>query len=156
MKELKKLSDNIYLVNLKAQQAPENYLNKSKGIISWGKKNDYPSYLLYLYENHAEHGGIINGKTRYVVGTEIVPSVDTNEVKAFLSKANPYESWFELSKKLKKDQTIYNGYSVKVTTNMLGVPLYFEHIDMGRLRVCDDLCSVKYSEDWSKYHTDSI
>lgn len=156
MKELKKLSDNIYLVNLKAQQAPENYLNKSKGIISWGKKNDYPSYLLYLYENHAEHGGIINGKTRYVVGTEIVPSVDTNEVKAFLSKANPYESWFELSKKLKKDQTIYNGYAVKVTTNMLGVPLYFEHIDMGRLRVCDDLCSVKYSEDWSKYHTDSI
>ena len=156
MKELKKLSENIYLVNLKAQQAPDNYLNKSKGIISWGKKNDYPSYLLYLYENHAEHGGIINGKTRYVVGTEIVPSVDTPEVKAFLSKANPYESFFELSKKLKKDQTIYNGYAVKITTNMLGVPLYFEHVDMGRLRVCDDFCSVKYSEDWSKYHTDSI
>ena len=38
------------------------------GFTKWGKKNDYPYFLVDLYNGSAWHQGIIKNKTHYIAG----------------------------------------------------------------------------------------
>ena len=44
----------------------EKYLDKDNSVISWGTKNDYPDYLLSLYNDVGTLGTVINGCIGYI------------------------------------------------------------------------------------------
>ena len=50
---------------------PEETVNKSKGWINWGKDNDYPFFLIDLFEGSAWHQGILKSKVHYISGNGI-------------------------------------------------------------------------------------
>ena len=40
--------------------------NPSRQVINWGKYNEYPYFLNYLYQNNPLHAGIVNGKVYFI------------------------------------------------------------------------------------------
>ncbi|MCA6445474.1 MAG: hypothetical protein IM600_18750 [Bacteroidetes bacterium] len=115
-------------------------------IIKWGKKNDWGNYLLGLATSQSEHGAILKTKAKYLTGLEI--ETDNLEAQKFLKYANPKESWLDLSKKLDIDDVTFGAVAVKVIPNVFGKPLYFYHVDYGKLRVSRCGNYLDYSNDW--------
>lgn len=128
----------VLFSEVKILDLPTFSVDRGKGYIKWGESDDYPTTLKYLADTHPLHGSILNLKARYLIGTKIKPSVETDSVNLFLKKANHSESWFELSKKIKKDKVHYGGYALLIKSNLLGVPVSFEHVDIGKIRVAEN------------------
>lgn len=125
-------------------------INRAKGIINWGKDNNYGEYLRSLYKNQPQHAGIVKGKARYLAGTDIKgASPQGNE---WLMSANPKESWQDLRKKYNEDYTLYGGIAIKIIPNLMGIPLWYFHVDYGKLRPSIHEDEVVYSDDWGKSH----
>jgi hypothetical protein len=49
-------------------QKPKFEEKKGKGYVEFGAENDYPEYLLSLYNESPKHGAIVKGKTTYIYG----------------------------------------------------------------------------------------
>ena len=70
------MENNIYdVINLKLQahKTPVFKEEKSKEWIIYGAErdgyyNNYPAYLLYLYNRSSKHNAFINGKVLYICG----------------------------------------------------------------------------------------
>lgn len=150
----KKLTNITQLANiaLKAQTAPiiEYPYDTVKGYVKWGKNNKRPSELIDLFNNHAEHGAIVKGKARYLSGLAI--ESENEQAKLWLKKANKKESWFDISKKLDKSKVIYGGFAVKVIPNLVGTPLEFYFMELGKLRFSPDGKCIYYTEKKNKYN----
>ena len=146
--------NDIITIKMDVNQLPTYKIDTAGEFIKWGKDNNFPKELLNSYNNHPEHAAILKGKARYLSGLKIVPSQDLPQVQQFLAKANRFDSWYELRKKCDSDKAIYGGFACQVTTNLIGQPIEFYHLDMGKLRLSADNCGVWYSEDWTakSYH----
>lgn len=120
--------------------------DKFKNFIRWGKKNDYNSYLVGLADNQAEHGAILNTKTKYLTGLGL--ESENIDLMKFCEVANPKESWFELKKKLDYDQEMYGARAVKIVPNLMGQPLFFYHVPYGNLRASKCETLYTYSDNW--------
>ena len=146
--------NDIITIKMDVNQLPTYKIDSAGEFIKWGKDNNFPKELLNSYNNHPEHAAIIKGKSRYLSGLKIVPSQDLPQVQQFLAKANRFDSWYELRKKCDSDKAIYGGFACQVTTNLIGQPIEFYHLDMGKIRLSADNCGVWYSEDWTakSYH----
>lgn len=118
----------------------------NKGFVRWGKKNDFNSYLIGLADNQAEHGAILNVKSKYLSGVGL--DSENEILQKFLQVANPNESWYELKKKLDKDQVMYGAIALKVVPNLFGEPLFYYHVPYGNLRVSKDSKVYTYSDNW--------
>jgi hypothetical protein len=143
-----KITNDIIMVQLEVEQAPRFSVDKQKKIIKYGSKNDYPEYLIYLYQNNPIHQAIVDTKAKYISGT-YVEADENPAANEWLKKANPFETWHEVLTKLALDKVNFNGFAVQVRTNVLGHPIQFFHMDFGKLRVDEDFDCVHYSDDWS-------
>lgn len=122
--------------------------NIGKNILSWGKNNRWPSYLLSLYKGQPQHQGIVNGKAKYITGLKIKAS--TPQGQEFVDRWNPKESAIQVYKKANKNFTLYGARAIKVVPNQLGTPLWFFHLEYGRCRMSICGTIVKYCQDWDK------
>jgi hypothetical protein len=145
------IKDDVVVVKMEVNQLPELSYDRTGEYVSWGKKNDWPRHIINLFQNHPEHGAIVEGKARYLSGLGIKPSIDLPEARAFLSRANRFEDVYKLGKKLHLEQTLFGGFAVQVNTNPLGRPVAFYHLDWGKLRLSSCKTGVWYSEDWDKH-----
>jgi hypothetical protein len=125
-------------------------VNTGTGIIDQGKNNDYSEYLLFLFNNHAEHGAIVRGKAAYISGLSLKPKEENATVQAFLDKANPLESWYDLYLKTDLDDANFGGHYLRVTTNAEGTPIEWYHIDYAKVRLKKDFETFEVREDWGK------
>lgn len=150
----KEIYNDIITIKMDVNQLPTYKIDTAGEFIKWGKDNNFPKELLNSYNNHPEHAAIVKGKSRYLSGLKIVPSQDLPQVQQFLAKANRFDSWYELRKKCDSDKAIYGGFACQVTTNLIGQPIEFYHLNMGKIRLSADNCGVWYSEDWTakSYH----
>ena len=150
----KEIYNDIITIKMDVNQLPTYKIDTAGEFIKWGKDNNFPKELLNSYNNHPEHAAIVKGKSRYLSGLKIVPSQDLPQVQQFLAKANRFDTWYELRKKCDNDKAIYGGFACQVTTNLIGQPIEFYHLDMGKIRLSADNCGVWYSEDWTakSYH----
>jgi hypothetical protein len=74
------------------------------GYIEFGKKNDYPNYLVDLFTKSAKHNAIIKSKVNYITGNGFKPIDEADEVaKQFIDKPNPFESLNDILKKVSTD-----------------------------------------------------
>lgn len=153
----KKLSDNIYYVALAVNQAPVIKVDQSKGIIKFGKDNNYPEYELFLYNNSPSHGAIVNGKARYLTGTKLKPKEPNPQAELWLKNANKKgESFLDLFRKQNLDDCISGMDYILIHPNLLFQPTSFIHLDFAKCRLSECYNFVEYSEDWSDLHNNPI
>jgi len=129
---------------------------KGKDYIYYGEKNDYPNYLLRIYNNSAKNNAIITGKVDYICGNgwTVKSEDEMQKAKAFglIDRINTkQESLNELTKKLVTDLSIFGGYYLQVIwTKGTGEIAELYHVDYYKVRTNADNSEFYVSDNWIK------
>jgi DNA-binding MarR family transcriptional regulator len=129
---------------------------KGKDWIYYGEKNDYPDYLLRLYNNSAKHNAIITGKVDYICGNgwEVKSEDEMAKAKAYsvVDKVNTKgESLTDLTKKMATDLSIFGGYYLQVIWSKgTGEIAELYHLDYYKVRTNSINNSYFVADDWIK------
>ena len=118
------------------------------GFIKWGKKNDYPYFLVDLYNGSAWHQGIIKNKTHYIAGGGL--EVVSGELARFI--ANPYSDFNmnEIVEQLAFDYVLFGAFAVKGTWNREGTRVaVWEYLPIDMIRISSDERMYYLSDDWT-------
>lgn len=157
--------NNIYdVINLKLQahKTPVFKEEKSKEWIIYGAErdgyyNNYPAYLLYLYNRSSKHNAFINGKVLYICGAGVGFDSDSLSIEDiarandFLNKENTnFDTLKDIVKKCVLDKKLFGGYYLEVIWNKAGNNFELLHFPYNNLRKAKDAEGYWYSKDWSK------
>jgi len=137
--------DNQYkhiVLHFDQAQQPKFKENKQKNYVEFGDKNDYPNYLLSLYNESPKHGAIIKSKANYVYGQGF-------EIEGVANSSG--ETWNNIVKRCIKDDEIYRGYYLQVIWNRIGQISDVYHIEFAKVRVSKDLKCFYVKNDWADF-----
>jgi len=129
---------------------------KGKDWVYYGEKNDYPNYLLRLYNNSAKHNAIVTGKVDYICGNgwEAITEDEMEKAKAYSvidSVNNNGETLQELTKKIATDLTLFGGYYLQVIwSKATGEIAELYHIDYCKVRLSKECDTFYVADDWIK------
>jgi hypothetical protein len=129
---------------------------KGKDYIYYGEKNDYPNYLLRIYNNSAKHNAIVTGKVDYICGNgwgvKTEDEMEKAKVYGMIQRVNTKEeSLNELTNKLVTDLTIFGGYYLQVIwTKATGEIAELYHVDYYKVRTNVDNTEFYVSDNWIK------
>ena len=129
---------------------------KGKDWIYYGEKNDYPDYLLRLYNNSAKHNAIITGKVDYICGNgwDAKSEDEMDKAKAYtiLDKVNTKgESLTDITKKMATDLSIFGGYYLQVIwSKVTGEIAELYHLDYYKVRTNSINNCYFVADDWIK------
>lgn len=129
---------------------------KGKDWIYYGEKNDYPNYLLRIYNNSAKHNAIVTGKVDYICGNgwEAKSEDEMEKAKAYgiiESVNSKEESLNELTKKIATDLTLFGGYYLQVIwSKATGQIAELYHVDYYKVRTNADNSEYYVSDNWIK------
>ena len=151
-------------LNFDAHQQPVFEADKRNNWIEYGTsksigkeyKNNYPNYLIYLYNSSSVHNSIINEKVNFITGQGWSVNSDKPEgivslarLEQFIKHPNKEESLNTLTKKVALDKKLYGGYSVQVILNGKNDISEVFHIDFGNIRRNkEDRNLFYYTSDW--------
>ena len=159
------MENNIYdVINLKLQahKTPVFKEEKSKEWVIYGAErdgyyNNYPAYLLYLYNRSSKHNAFINGKVHYICGAGVGFDSDSLSIEDiarandFINKENTnFDSLKDIVKKCVLDKKLFGGYYLEVIWNKAGNNFELLHFPYNNLRKAKDAEGYWYSKDWSK------
>jgi len=123
---------------------------EGEGYIEFGKKNDYPNYLVDLFNKSAKHNAIIKGKVNYITGNgfKIKEGVDPIG-EQFIAQANRVESLTEVLRKASIDIELFGGAYLQIIWSVTGENLAeVYHVDYTKIRTNADNTQFWYSENW--------
>ena len=145
------MMNDLVILNFQEARQPEYREKRGKGYIEFGERNDYPNYLLQLYNKSAKHNAIVKGKVNYIIGNgwksdEVDPIADQ-----FIAQPNQYESLSELTRKVSIDIEIFGGAYLEVIWSVTGGQLTdVLHIDYTKIRSNTDNTQFWYKKDWNE------
>jgi len=115
------------------------------GYIKYGENNDYPDYIVDLYNKSSKHSAIIKSKVHYITGNGWSGEADA---QAFIDKANRVESLNDLTRKVSLDIEIFGGAYLEVIWDLSGNIAELWHCDYTKIRTNKDNTQYWYKEDW--------
>jgi hypothetical protein len=115
------------------------------GYIKYGENNDYPEYIVDLYNKSSKHSAIIKSKVHYITGNGWSGLPDA---QAFIDKANRVESLNDLTRKVSLDIEIFGGSYMEVIWDLSGNLAEIWHCDYTKIRTNKDNTQYWYKEDW--------
>lgn len=129
-------------------QKPEEEKDRSLGFTKWGKKNDYPFFLVDLYNGSAYHQGIIKNKTFYIAGGGL--EIISGMVQPFIDNKWSDFDMNEIAERLAFDQELFGGFAIKGTWNKEQTKVVmWEHIPIDTIRASVDELTYYISDDWT-------
>ena len=144
------MMDNIVILSFAEAKQPEYREKKGVGYIEFGDKNDYPTYLLGLYNKSAKHNAIVRGKVNYIIGNGWQSDEVDAQAELFIKAPNPYESLIDITRKVSSDVEIFGGAYLEVIWSKVGGLLAeICHIDYTKIRSNKDNTQFWYKNDWS-------
>ena len=115
------------------------------GYIKYGENNDYPEYIVDLYNKSSKHSAIIKSKVHYITGNGWSGQPDA---QAFIDKANRVESLDDLTRKVSLDIEIFGGAFLEIIWDLAGNLAEIWHCDYTKMRTNKDNTQYWYKEDW--------
>jgi len=115
------------------------------GYIKYGENNDYPEYIVDLYNKSSKHSAIIKSKVHYITGNGWSGQPDA---QAFIDKANRVESLNDLTRKVSLDIEIFGGSFLEIIWDLSGNLAEIWHCDYTKMRTNKDNTQYWYKEDW--------
>jgi hypothetical protein len=136
--------DNYKHIVLKFDRAiqPKFEEKKGKGWVEFGELNNYPKYLIELYNESPKHGAIVKSKCTYIYGKGFENGGLAN---------SRGESWNNILKKCVNDDELFRGYYLQIIWNRIGQIAEAYHIDFAKVRVSKDLKTYYVKNDWADY-----
>lgn len=128
------------------------------GYIEFGHRNDYPNYLVDLFNKSAKHNAIIKGKVNYITGNGFKPKAEADPIAdQFIAQANDAESLNDILRKCSIDQELFGGFYLQIIWSQVGDTIAsIYHLDYTKVRTNEDNTQFWYSENWkdTKYKRD--
>lgn len=129
---------------------PVERKQSGKDFISWGERNNYPDYLLGLYNEVTTLRAIINGCIDYVTGDDVT-AVRNLRGDAMNCKGDTIR---DLVKGCAKDFFLYGGFALQVILGKdLATVSEIYNVDMRMLRSNKENDVFYYSEEWAKAYS---
>ena len=125
---------------------PEFKEKKGEGYIQYGDRNDYPNYLVELFNKSAKHNAIIKSKVHYITANGWSGS---EQAKPFIDKVNRMESLEDLTRKVSLDAELFGGYYLEIIFSVTGQLSEIWHCDYTKIRTNKDNTQFWYKEDWA-------
>lgn len=112
-----------------ANDTPILTWNKNKGFLEWGDNNNYPEFVLDLYNTKGAsiHKSIINRKVKLIAGNGYIGLDNQQDLNPRIIKK-------EINK-LALDYEIINSFAIKVVFANDGTINKFEHLPVNKLRI---------------------
>ena len=127
---------------------PVEEQDRMLGFIKWGKKNDYPFFLVDLFNGSAWHQGIIKNKTYYIAGGGL--EVVSGELSRFLANSYTDFTMDEIVEQLAFDYELFGAFAVKGTWNKEGTRVaMWEYLPVDAIRISSDERMYYLSDDWT-------
>jgi hypothetical protein len=128
---------------------------RNKDYINYGEDNNYPNFLVTLFNRSAKHNAILTAKQLYIAGqglafnAEGLPTEKIVSTQAFIDNANPYESLHSVSSKMALDIELFGGCYLHIikSKDKKGIAEVY-HLDYCNLRTNKDNSKIYYSEYW--------
>jgi hypothetical protein len=138
------MDNNYKHIVLQFDQAEQPIFKEKKkdGYVEFGKDNNYPTYLLSLYNESPKHGAIIKSKCNYIYGKGFEIPGNAN------SKG---ETWNQIVKRCIKDDELYRGYYLQVIWNRAKQVSEVYHIEFAKVRVSKDMQEFYVKNDWTDF-----
>jgi len=145
------MSDSVKMTSLTFKKdyiKPDEEKDRMLGFIKWGKKNDYPYFLIDLYNGSAWHQGIIKNKTYYIAGGGL--EVVSGNMQPFIENKYAEFDMNEISEMLAHDYEMFGGFCAIGTWNRDGSRVaVWEHVDLDSIRVDESERMYYISDDWT-------
>ena len=118
-------------IQREATHKPNAYeASNTNEYIDYGDDNAFPIHLIDLQNNSSIHNTCINAIVEGIIGGGL-----TSNVERSLERANPYESWNEIYRKVARDFKLFGGYALEVVWSNDGTKIAeVYHIDFSYLR----------------------
>lgn len=141
------ITESIKIIALAEAKQPKFTEKKGAkgGYISYGENNDYPDYLVELFNKSPKHNAIIRSKVHYITGNGWTGGEDA---KKFIENANADESLNDITRKVELDIEIFGGAYLEIIWNALGQIAAIYHIDYTKVRTNKDNTQFWYKFDW--------
>jgi len=124
---------------------PEFKEKKGEGYIQYGDRNDYPNYLVDLFNKSAKHNAIVKSKVHYISANGWKGSP---EAETFIEKVNRMESLDELTRKVSLDTELFGGYYLEIIWSVTKQLAEIWHLDYTKVRTNKDNTQFWYKENW--------
>ena len=131
---------NHIVLHFDTAEKPVFQERKGKGYIEFGADNNYPKYLLDLFNESPKHGAIVKSKATYIYGKGFDNAGMANTTG---------ETWNEILKKCIKDDELYRGYYLQVIWNRAKQISDVFHIDFQKVRINKDKSVFYVKNDWN-------
>jgi hypothetical protein len=125
---------------------PEFKEKRGEGYIQYGDRNDYPIYLVDLFNKSAKHNAIVKSKVHYITGNGWKGS---ESAETFIKKVNRMESLDDLTRKVSLDTELFGGYYLEIIWSVTGQLAEIWHLDYTKIRTNKDNTQFWYKEEWS-------
>lgn len=121
----------------------------NRDFVEWGKGNNYPGYLLDLYNNVTTLRSIINGNIDFVTGDDvtILPLGDRFADGIMNTRGDLIT---EIVRDLAKDYNLYGGFALQIIRDHNGDVAEIYYIDMRFIRSNKENDVFYYNEHWEK------
>lgn len=121
----------------------------SRDYVEWGMGNNYPGYLLDLYNNVTTLRSIINGNIDFITGDEvsILPKGERFVNGVMNTKGDLVA---DIVRDLAKDYNLYGGFALQIIRDHNGDVAEIYYIDMRFLRSNKENDVFFYNESWEK------
>lgn len=142
------MAEILFKLNFADSKIPEFKEVRNKDYILYGEENDYPQYLLNLYNKSAKHNAIINGKVNYTLAKGVKPKTPNDKAEAWMKSVNNNgDTLMDLLDKSDRDKKIFGGYYWQIIRRKDG-QLSIYHVDFSKIRVGKDGKSFFYKKNW--------
>ena len=132
----------------KEYQKPIEEKDRQRGFMKWGKKNDYPFFLIELLQGSAWHQGIIKNKTYYIAGGGL--ETVSGDATLFLKNSFSDFDMNEIVQRMTFDFELFGAMAVIGTWNREGSKVVrWEYIAVDLIRMTEDERTYFVSDDWS-------
>ena len=132
---------NIITIKFAQAEQPRFEEKRAKGYVEFGGNNNYPEYLIGLFNESPKHGAIIKSKTNYIFGQ----GWDGIEQKANTKG----ETWNQITKKCILDDELFGGYYLQVIYNLLGQIKDVYHLEYHKVRTNKEQNEFQVKNDWA-------
>ncbi len=130
------------IIQFAEAKQPEYKEKKGEGYIQYGEKNDYPNYLIDLFNKSAKHNAIVKSKVHYITGNGWTGS------EQFIQHINRTETLNDVTRKVSLDIELFGGAYLEVIWGMTGKIAEIWHCDYSKFRTNKDNTQFWYKDDW--------
>jgi len=122
--------------------------------VKYGENNNYPNFLLTLFNRSAKHNAILTSKQQYITGQgwmfdELgMEGEEVVALKAFIDTPNPYETLKDLLNKTDLDCEIFGGCYLKIVSDKKGGISEIYHVNYCDVRSTEDNSEFYISDKW--------